>query len=252
MEGKALRLSAPRRFIGDLMALSMAVPRVTVQRRMNVALLLELRRERQRPRWLTLFVKGYGLLALETPEFRRAYVKLPWPHLYEYSMSVASVAHEREVDGEKAVLLSRIKEPEAQPLIELEGMIKMAQEYPIDEMPDFRRALRFAALPALVRRPIMRLGLNLGRQRPNYFGTFSVSVYASLGAESFNPLSPLTTHLNYGPIGDDGTVDVRILYDHRVMDGAVVARALARYEAILNGPVADELRLVSPRKPPAR
>ena len=34
---------------------------------------------------------------------------------------------------------------------------------------------------------------------------------------------------------------VRIHYDHRVMDGANVARALERFEKILNGDVADEV-----------
>src|SRR5207253_10347245 len=58
----------------------------------------------------------------------------------------------------------------------------------------------------------------------------------------FRSLSPLTTLLNYGPIDPDGLVNVRILYDHRVMDGATVARALDRFEAILNGPVAAEVQ----------
>ena len=35
---------------------------------------------------------------------------------------------------------------------------------------------------------------------------------------------------------------MRIIYDHRVMDGATVARALARLKEILNTVVEDELR----------
>jgi hypothetical protein len=35
---------------------------------------------------------------------------------------------------------------------------------------------------------------------------------------------------------------VRIHYDHRVMDGASIARALERFEKILNGEVTDEVR----------
>ena len=50
----------------------------------------------------------------------------------------------------------------------------------------------------------MWLGLNIARERTNFFGTFQFSVYSGLGAESLNPLTPLTTLLNYGPIGDDG------------------------------------------------
>jgi hypothetical protein len=52
----------------------------------------------------------------------------------------------------------------------------------------------------------------------------------------------LTTALNYGVIGPDGDVDVRIIYDHRVLDGATVARALVDLEAVLSQEVFAELR----------
>ena len=86
------------------------------------------------------------------------------------------------------------------------------------------------------------LGLNMPRARPVQFGTFALSVYSSLGAESLHPLSPLTTTLNYGVIKSDGTVSVRLIYDHRVFDGATAARALARLEEVLTGPILAELR----------
>jgi hypothetical protein len=82
----------------------------------------------------------------------------------------------------------------------------------------------------------------VARQRPRYFGTFGISVYSGLGAESLHPISPLTTTMNYGVIAPDGAVDVRIVYDHRVLDGSTVARALVALEAELNGPVLAELR----------
>jgi hypothetical protein len=72
-----------------------------------------------------------------------------------------------------------------------------------------------------------------------------------MGAESLNPLTPLTTLLNYGPIDPEGRVNVRILYDHRVMDGALIARTLERFEAILNGAVADEVAAFA-QVPPVR
>src|SRR4051812_7925016 len=100
MRGRALKLSAPRRLVGDLMRFSTGVPRITVQRRMNLGPLLRARKASPaRPSWTVLFLRGYALLASETPELRRAYVKLPWPQLYEYPTSVASVAIEREYDG---------------------------------------------------------------------------------------------------------------------------------------------------------
>lgn len=242
MRGRAIKLSGPRRLVNDLMWFSISVPRVTVQRQMNLGTLLRARMTLPaRPSWTVLFLKGYALLSQETPELRRAYVKLPWPQLYEYPDSVASIAHEREHEGERAVLLSRIKGPERRTIAELEGLIRAARSEPVLEVKEFRRALGIARTPAMFRRPLMWLGLNIGRQRANYFGTFQLSVYSGLGAESLNPLTPLTTLLNYGPIGEDGSVNVRIHYDHRVMDGANVARALERLETILNGTVADEV-----------
>ena len=85
------------------------------------------------------------------------------------------------------------------------------------------------------------MGLNWGRQRANYFGTFEVSVYSALQVESLHPLSPLTTTINYGVLTNDGTVDVRIIYDHRVLNGGMVGRMLVRLEQILNSIVLKEV-----------
>lgn len=243
MRGRSISLSRPRRLVADLMHVSMRVPRVTVQREMELGPLLEARaRLERRPSWAAIFLKAYALLALETPALRRAYVKLPWPKLYEYPGSIASVAYERDIDGERAVLLHRMRQPEGRPLGDIEATMREVGAKPVDEIKDFRRALAFAGLPLPVRRALMWLGLNIGRQRANHFGTFQVSVYSALGAESLNPLTPLTSLMNYGRIGPEGRVTVRIHYDHRVVDGAEVARALARLETILNGPLLDELK----------
>jgi hypothetical protein len=102
--------------------------------------------------------------------------------------------------------------------------------------------LALARWPRPVRRALLWLGLNLPRTRPGQFGTFGLSVYSSLGAESLHPLSPLTTTLTYGVIEPDGGVTVRLVYDHRVFDGATAARALACLEQSLTGPLLEELR----------
>jgi hypothetical protein len=99
----------------------------------------------------------------------------------------------------------------------------------------------FGRLPWPLRRLLMWIGLNIGRQRANFFGTFALSVYSALGADSLRPLAPCTVVLNYGVIAPDGTVDVRFNYDHRVMDGAVVARALQSLERILTHTIVAEL-----------
>ena len=56
------------------------------------------------------------------------------------------------------------------------------------------------------------------------------------------PLFPATVTLYYGTIAEDGAVIFRAAYDHRALDGATMARALARLEQLLNGVVANELQ----------
>jgi hypothetical protein len=223
------------------------VPTVPVQRRMNIAPLMAARRQAfPRPSWCTLFTKAYAMAAADRPELRRAYLSIPWPHLYEHPSSIASVAIERRWHDEDGVFFVQIRGPENHTAEQLDDYLQECKVRPIEKIGTFRRTLRVARLPRPLRRFLWWLGLNLsGYKRARNWGTFGVSVYSGLGAESLHPLSPLTTALNYGIIAPDGTVDVRITYDHRVLDGSTVARAMAALEQILNGPLAQSLLRVT-------
>ena len=48
--------------------------------------------------------------------------------------------------------------------------------------------------------------------------------------------------MTYGPISPAGEVIVKLIYDHRVLDGAYIARRLRDIEDTLHGPILDELR----------
>jgi hypothetical protein len=196
----------------------------------------------ERPSWTAIFTKALATVSDEIPEFRRAYVKWPWAHLVEFDSTVATVAFERDYRGESAALFGRIKRPATLTLPELTKVLRDFSEQPIDEIKEFRRALQIAGLPRPLRRLAWWVGLNCARYRARRFGTFGVSVYSALGSESLHPIAPLTVVLNYGVIRPTGDVDVRIVYDHRVMDGTTVARALSQIEDVLNGPILFELR----------
>lgn len=250
MRGKAIKLSPAKRLVLDVLRFSRGIPTVPVQKRMNIAPLVAARiASGSSPRWTAIFVKAYALLAREFPELRRVYVKLPLPHLYEYKQSVASIVVEREYKGELAIFTQIILNPAARPIENLMETLERGTTQPVDEIPEIGRALRVAAMPWPVRRLTWWLGLNLARYRYLFFGTFGFSVYSALKVESLHPLMPVTTLLNYGVIDEDGGVNVRIIYDHRVMNGATLARALNRLEAILNTAVADEVGAMGPAAP---
>jgi hypothetical protein len=227
--------------MGDLVYFAGKVPGVVVERRMDVSALAAARAAR-RVSWCAAFTKAYALVAAGSPELRRAYLPFPWPHFYEHPLSVASVAVERFYRGERAVFFAQLRGPENQPLADLDAALRRFREEPVESFGLFRRVLTVSRLPRPLRRALWWLGLNgSGYKRACRMGTFGVSVYSGLGAESYNHLTPLTTSLNYGVIGPDGRVAVRVIYDHRVMDGSTVARALAALEEVLNEDILAEL-----------
>lgn len=241
--GKTLPLSLPRRLIGDLLHFAQRIPTVPVQRLMNLKSLADARaRTRPRVSWCALFLKGYARVAVQVPQLRRAYMAFPISRLYEHPFSIASVALERDYHEEEAVFFGHFRSPETQTLTALDHALRHYKEAPLENIGLFRRALTVSRFPRPLRRLFWWIGLNSsGHKRARRMGTFGVSVYSGLGSESLHPLSPLTTTLNYGIIGLDGMVPVRIIYDHRVMDGATVARALALLERTLNHDIRAEL-----------
>lgn len=242
MRGRYIPLSRMRRVVCDLMDASSGVPTVPVQRACSIAPVNSARRiQASRPSWHAIFAKAFGLVAREMPEFRRAYCSLPWPHICEYPVSVASVTVEREEANERGVLFVRIKDPASAPLAELSRAIRVGATTPIDDVSDFRPALRVAALPRPLRRLCWWFALNVGRQRANYFGTFGLSVSSPPLSDILHPRSPLTAVITYGLVAADGAVLVRLIFDHRVLDARTASRGLERLEDVLNTAIVHEL-----------
>jgi hypothetical protein len=241
--GRALTvpLSLPRRVVCDLIHFAHRVPTVPVQQVMDVSRVAHLRKSLSVPvGWCTIFTKAFALVARNVPDLRRAYVEYPLARLYQHPHNIASVAVEREFEGQPGVFFAHLPLPEATPLPELEAALRHHKEAPIADVFGF--ILRFYRLPRPIRRILWWYVINVrGSRKAQFLGTYGVTVYSALGAESLHPLSPLTTTLNYGVIGEDGRVPVRIVYDHRVMDGATVARALGLLEDVMNAEICEEL-----------
>jgi hypothetical protein len=242
--GRRLALSLPRRHICDLLHFARQVPSVPVQRRMRLGPLASARAAADpRPSWVALFTKAFGRVIEARPELRRSYLTFPWPHLYQHDTTVATVAVERRFGDEDAVVFVPLKRPEAMAPADIDDRLRQYKEAPPKSIGALRRWMLVGRLPRPLRRLLWWVGLNcLPSRRAQYFGTNGVTVYSGLGAASLHPLSVMTATLNYGVIEPDGTVDVRIIYDHRVLDGSAVARALADLERVLNEEIAAELR----------
>jgi hypothetical protein len=233
----------PRRLVADLMLASIRVPFVSLSRPLNVRQLLEARAlAAQPPGWAAIFVKAFSLVAKDEPVLRTLYAKWPWPRFYELPRSLAMVAIARVEDGQDCVLPQKIAAADTLPLTEVDALIRHAKEAPIEQVPAFRKILRTTRLPLPLRRLFWVVGLNFGRQRANWFGSFGVTSVAAYGAGELHALGPGPFILSYGVVAQDQTIDVVIRWDHRITDAALIAKALTRLEQVLNTEIAAELR----------
>jgi hypothetical protein len=237
-------LSPLRRVMCDFMALSRRSALVAIERRVPFGELVEARRHVEpRPSWFAVFIKAYALVTERRAELRRSYLSFPTARLHQHACNVAHLAVSRQVEGDDVVLGIEIRYPERLPLAEIDAYIRRAQNEPVTEFADFRRVLRLSRLPGPLRRLALWAALNVsGELRARYFGTFGITGVAALGSTALHVLTPLTTALSYGVLAADGSVPIRLFFDHRVLDGVSAARALEDLDGVLHGPILDELR----------
>jgi hypothetical protein len=195
-----------------------------------------------RPGWCVMFSKAFGMLARDYPELRRSYMKFPWPHLYEHPHSVVALNVERRLATEPVVLYCLIRSPETRSLAAMDAIVRYHKEEPIDNLRSYQRSCAVAGIPWPLRHLFWWGSLNVfGRRRSHNFGTFSISSVAAEGAGLLHLIPLLTSTLHYGLFDEHGRLDMRLSFDHRVMDGALVGRVLTELEALLNREIVREV-----------
>src|ERR1700722_12483598 len=123
--GRWVGLSVHRVMIADLMYFSRQLPTIPVQRHMHLGAVKEARsRLESRPSWVTIFAKAFDLVAADMPVLRRSYLKLPWAHLYEHPISIASIAVEKLDWGVPEVFFAKLRRPDQHRLLALDRYLR--------------------------------------------------------------------------------------------------------------------------------
>ncbi len=195
-----------------------------------------------RPSWCALFAKAFAILGREHPELRRSYLKFPRARLYEHPYNVVSLNVERQTETENVILYCLIRSPENRSLREIDEIVRQHKEEPLETLRAYRRSVNFSRVPWPLRRLFWWTALNVfGRRRCHNFGTFGISSVGAQGAGLLHLTPVLTSTIHFGLFDEQHRMDVRFSWDHRVMDGALVARVLRDLETILNHDIAREL-----------
>ena len=151
--GRNLPLSPHRKLVADLQHFCGKVPGATVERTLSLA---ALRAARQacvpRPSWCAIFLKAMGVVGARHPQFRRAFLSFPRPHLYEHPYNVANFTIERRHQDEDVVFYVQVRRPERRPLTELDAILRACKDEPVESIKFFRRAIRLSKVPWPFRR----------------------------------------------------------------------------------------------------
>ena len=244
-DGRSFLVPRNRRLTWDLLWFNRSVPQCGHDRICNLSKLADVRASCPvRISWPALFLKAYGIVAEEFPELRQIWYRWPWGHLYQHPQSVGILTVQREYRDVPWLFWGRISQPEAMALTEIQAAIDRLTSGEPRQL--FRNELQLAALPTVLRRMIWGWNIHMAkRKRAKRLGTFFLSTLSGKGVEIQIPPAIQTGCLTYGPLNQRGEVRVTLAYDHRIMDGAIVAEILGRLETVLSGTLCSDLLQLS-------
>jgi hypothetical protein len=235
-------ISLQRRWIVDILSIGRTMHIAGGGGPMNVTPAAEARRRKQPAiSWDAIWIKAVALAAKERPELRTAYMPYPSAHLYVHPHPVACVAVERTWNGEPAVFVEPVPDPAALSLVEIDRRCKSLAAIPIENVGSFRRQMRIARLPWVVRRAVWHIATQWsGSLRSRYLGTYAtMKSPRRIQVHQNTPAVPFTFH--WSTPDPKGDLTVEILFDHRLVDAAGAVRVMLAVERAMNGAVAQEL-----------
>ena len=243
LKGRSLGMPKSRRTVTDLLRLTSRVPAHTQLCKLSIPDVVIARQATAiRIGWPVVMFRAYANVCADMAELRRVFVRWPRPRIYEHPVSVGRMTVAREIDGEEWVVLSKVEDPANLTLEELQADLDALRTGFVDEVPIVQRQLRLASMPGIIRRLAWSTVEWSGAWRTKWLGTYGLTTVSSLGVLATAPPVFAGTMMSFGPISEDGDIDVVLAYDHRVVDGSTVAKALVALERELNTRILAELQ----------
>ncbi len=188
------------------------------------------------PSYVAYVLEGYGHMLAKFPELNSYLRVYPFTKLAVYSGVDISLTVEREWEGRRIVLLAILRDAQNKSAEEIHEFLRARRERPLEELDEFTRYKKLLKVPAFCRWRLFQLCVKPfpGLMR-ELVGTTAFTSIGKFGSTLTTPLSPRTVTLSLGRVEPRPRVignDVRpalsawvtVTYDHRVSDGAEVAR----------------------------
>jgi hypothetical protein len=229
---EVVRASLAQRFWADLLGSARYMPRSAVRRRLDLGA-VETARAQASPavRWPALFLKALAFTSSAWPALRRSWLSFPRARISEHAAVVISAPVPYPDGDEETPLLATFAQPEKDSVANLEAGLRGLAAQPPERVAAFRRELRLAVLPGVLRRLLLWWLVHVsGRQRTRWLGTGCIWEGAVLGSETLLPPALPVPVLSWGPLQADGSMEVRLSFDPRLLSDTVAGRVLADLE----------------------
>ena len=202
-----------------------------------------------------LILKAIGIAQRSHPESRSAL--LPWGQTMIFNRIIAGFTVEKMVDGQPAVYLGIIEDPDTKSLEEIAAELQVYGERDIADVPQLALEERFNHMPWLLRRIILLLGLSLPWIRMRYMpASFGVSSLGKYGIKAVIPPCINASTFGIGGVEKkavvrDGQIEISPMmtitlnFDHRLIDGGPAVRFLNDVQKLMEGGLAEYLHEVS-------
>jgi hypothetical protein len=196
-----------------------------------------------------ILLKAIGIAQRDHPESRSALT------LFGQTITIEKIAAgftvEKVVNGEAAVYLGVIEDPDTKPLEEIAAELRIYGQEEIADVPQLALEERFNYMPWLLRRIIIFISLAIPELRlhhmPASFGLTSIGKY---GIHALIPPSVCASTFGVGTIEPKPVVinnEIKICpimtltlnFDHRMIDGAPAARFLSDIKNLMEGELAN-------------
>lgn len=189
------------------------------------------------PSYVAYALAAYGRTLATFRSLNSYFRRWPRARLAVYDQVDVAVTIERDFLGQRVVLLSVLTDAASRPVADIHAFLQHRRQAPLDTLAEYTVYRRLLGLPAWWRRFAFR---TFCKPSPasiqRVCGTTAFTSIGRLGSTFTTPLSPCTCTMSLGrveprPRAVGGTVAVRpsawvtLTYDHRVADGADIARA---------------------------
>lgn len=242
--GKRIKLSNGRRLVDEIIRTANKMQMGSYSREFDLRELNQLRKKvRPKISWNVLYMKAYAIVARRNPALRQCYVGFPWPYAYQHKYNVCLLTMAREYQGEERLLFARFGRPSKKSLVKLQARYDKLRKEPVENIKQFRHQIQFAKCPAIIRRMVWWLMLNVFPQkRMSHFGTFGMTLSGYKDAHANHLLGPNTTILGVDVLPKKGIARFMLTFDHQILDGVPVVKIIEELYQTMNTQIAQELR----------